>query len=144
MTLPPNIPARAFWSFTVYDNQTRSMLDTPQRYPRAGSQSWASEHCSEGCAPWYLRDKSCNPRSRGLSEHRVFFCGECCIPPMCKGGNTKGGWSPETLPDIVTMTATTFLSSKELSCPVCTLNQEKLPLREQKSHGSTRLLERGL
>lgn len=31
VTLPPNIPAAAFWSFTVYDNQTRSMLDTPQR-----------------------------------------------------------------------------------------------------------------
>ena len=41
-TLPPNIPAGAFWSFTVYDNQTRSMLDTPQRYPRAGSQSFPS------------------------------------------------------------------------------------------------------
>ena len=25
---------------TVYDNQTRSMLDTPQRYPRAGNQSY--------------------------------------------------------------------------------------------------------
>ena len=37
-TLPPNIPAARFWSFTVYDNQTRSMLDTPQRYPRAGSR----------------------------------------------------------------------------------------------------------
>jgi hypothetical protein len=41
-TLPPNIPAGKFWSFTVYDNQTRSMLDTPQRYPRAGSQSYPS------------------------------------------------------------------------------------------------------
>jgi hypothetical protein len=40
VTLPPNIPARAFWSFTLYDNQTRSMLDTPQRFPRAGSQSY--------------------------------------------------------------------------------------------------------
>jgi hypothetical protein len=28
--------------FTVYDNQTRSMLDTPQRYPRAGGQSYPS------------------------------------------------------------------------------------------------------
>ena len=35
VTLPPNIPAAKFWSFTVHDNQTRSMLDTPQRYPRA-------------------------------------------------------------------------------------------------------------
>jgi len=40
VTLPPNIPAAKFWSFTVYDNQTRSMLDTPQRYPRSGSQSY--------------------------------------------------------------------------------------------------------
>jgi hypothetical protein len=42
VTLPKGIPARAFWSFTVYDNQTRSMLDTPQRFPRAGSQSYPS------------------------------------------------------------------------------------------------------
>jgi hypothetical protein len=42
VTLPPNIPARAFWSFTLYDNQTRSMLDTPQRHPRAGSQTYPS------------------------------------------------------------------------------------------------------
>ena len=41
-TLPKGIPARAFWSFTVYDNQTRSMLQTPQRYPRAGSQTFPS------------------------------------------------------------------------------------------------------
>jgi len=40
VTLPKNIPARAFWSFTLYDNQSRSMLDTPQRYPRAGSQTY--------------------------------------------------------------------------------------------------------
>jgi hypothetical protein len=42
VTLPKGIPARAFWSFTLYDNQSRSMLDTPQRYPRAGSQSYPS------------------------------------------------------------------------------------------------------
>ena len=42
MTLPKGIPEANFWSFTLYDNQTRSMLDTPQRYPRAGSQSYPS------------------------------------------------------------------------------------------------------
>jgi hypothetical protein len=42
VTLPKNIPAAKFWSFTLYDNQTRSMLDTPQRFPRAGSQSCPS------------------------------------------------------------------------------------------------------
>jgi hypothetical protein len=40
VTLPPSIPAKNFWSFTVYDNQTRSMLETPQRFPRAGSQTY--------------------------------------------------------------------------------------------------------
>ena len=42
VTLPKDIPYANFWSFIVYDNQTRSMLDTPQRYPRAGSQSYPS------------------------------------------------------------------------------------------------------
>ena len=40
VTLPPDIPQARFWSLTLYDNQTRSMLVTPQRYPRAGSQSY--------------------------------------------------------------------------------------------------------
>ena len=40
VTLPANIPAGKFWSFTLYDNQTRSMLQTPQRFPRAGSQTY--------------------------------------------------------------------------------------------------------
>ncbi len=42
VTLPPNPPEARFWSFTLYDNQTRSMLVTPQRFPRAGSQSFPS------------------------------------------------------------------------------------------------------
>ena len=42
LRLPKDIPAARFWSLTVYDNQTRSMLQTPQRYPRAGSQSYPS------------------------------------------------------------------------------------------------------
>jgi hypothetical protein len=40
--LPKPIPAANFWSLTLYDNQTRSMLQTPQRYPRAGSQTYPS------------------------------------------------------------------------------------------------------
>jgi hypothetical protein len=42
LTLPPNVPQERFWSTTVYDNQTRSMIQTDQRYPRAGSQSFPS------------------------------------------------------------------------------------------------------
>ena len=40
ITLPPEIPAARFWSLTVYDTQTRSMLQTPQRFPRVGSQAY--------------------------------------------------------------------------------------------------------
>jgi hypothetical protein len=57
VTLPRSIPARAFWSFTVYDNQTRSMLQTPQRYPRAGSQSYpspAAEPSADGSTTIYF------------------------------------------------------------------------------------------
>jgi hypothetical protein len=59
-TLPKGIPARAFWSFTVYDNQTRSMLDTPQRFPRAGSQSYpspAAESSADGSTTIYFAPK---------------------------------------------------------------------------------------
>ena len=48
VTLPKGIPQAKFWSFTLYDNQTRSMLDTPQRYPRAGSQSYPSPAAEAG------------------------------------------------------------------------------------------------
>ncbi|HMH13632.1 MAG TPA: DUF1214 domain-containing protein [Edaphobacter sp.] len=37
--LPPHIPAKAFWSFVVYDNQSRSMLQTDQQFPSIGSQN---------------------------------------------------------------------------------------------------------
>jgi hypothetical protein len=40
--LPKDIPAARFWSLNVYDNQTRSLLQTPQLYPRAGSQEYPS------------------------------------------------------------------------------------------------------
>lgn len=57
VTLPKGIPARAFWSFTVYDNQTRSMLQTPQHFPRAGSQSYpspAAEASADGSTTVYF------------------------------------------------------------------------------------------
>ncbi|WP_119268702.1 DUF1254 domain-containing protein [Taklimakanibacter deserti] len=57
VTLPKDVPAAAFWSFTLYDNQTRSMLQTPQKYPRAGSQSYpspAAEAASDGSTTVYF------------------------------------------------------------------------------------------
>lgn len=55
--LPKDIPAARFWSFTLYDNQTRSMLQTPQLYPRAGSQEYptpAAETEADGSTVVYF------------------------------------------------------------------------------------------
>jgi len=61
VTLPKGIPAAAFWSFTLYENQTRSMLATPQKYPRAGSQSFpspAAEAAEDGSTTvWFAPEK---------------------------------------------------------------------------------------
>ncbi|MGE6784561.1 DUF1254 domain-containing protein [Ensifer adhaerens] len=68
VTLPRGIPAEAFWSFTLYDNQTRSMLQTPQKYPRAGSQSYpspAAEPAADGTTAVYFGPTQPNGVARG-------------------------------------------------------------------------------
>jgi len=40
VSLPKDVPAEKFCSLTVYDTQTRSLLQTEQRFPRAGSQDF--------------------------------------------------------------------------------------------------------
>lgn len=61
VTLPKGIPAAAFWSFTLYDTQTRSMLQTPQKYPRAGSQSYPTPAATEAedgsTTVWFAPEK---------------------------------------------------------------------------------------
>ncbi|MGI9366442.1 MAG: DUF1214 domain-containing protein, partial [Rhizobiaceae bacterium] len=37
VNVPKDVPAKDFWSFTLYDNQTRSMLQTDARFPAIGS-----------------------------------------------------------------------------------------------------------
>ncbi len=68
VTLPKDIPAEAFWSFTLYDNQTRSMLQTPQKYPRAGSQSYpspAAEAAADGSTTVYFSPTQPDGVARG-------------------------------------------------------------------------------
>ena len=46
--LPPNIPAKNFWSLVLYDIQTRSMLQTDEQFPSIGSANPIPRH------PWPL------------------------------------------------------------------------------------------
>ena len=68
VTLSKGIPEANFWSFTLYDNMTRSMLDTPQRFPRAGSQSFpspAAEASADGSTTIYFSPKQPDGVKRG-------------------------------------------------------------------------------
>lgn len=37
--IPANVPVNDFWALTIYDSQTRSMLQTDQQFPTIGSQT---------------------------------------------------------------------------------------------------------
>jgi len=48
VTLPGPIPAKNFWSFVVYDNQTRSLLETQQKLAGLDSTDKSLEVASDG------------------------------------------------------------------------------------------------
>jgi hypothetical protein len=56
--LPPNIPAKQFWSVVLYDNQTRSMLQTDQQFPSISSQKKETQVNADGSVDLYFGPKS--------------------------------------------------------------------------------------
>jgi hypothetical protein len=52
--IPPNPPAKNFWALTLYDNQTRSMLQTGQRFPTVGSQTKGIRKNTDGSYDIYF------------------------------------------------------------------------------------------
>lgn len=54
LTLPPNVPARDFWSVVLYDSQTRAMLQTDQQFPSLNSQSGHVKVNSDGSTDIYF------------------------------------------------------------------------------------------
>lgn len=56
--LPPNPPARDFWALTMYDNQTRSQLQTSQPFPTIGSQTKGLKKNKDGSYDIYFGPKA--------------------------------------------------------------------------------------
>ncbi|MCB1714769.1 MAG: DUF1254 domain-containing protein [Candidatus Competibacteraceae bacterium] len=52
--LPPNVPAKDFWSFTLYDNQTRAMLQTDQQFPGIDNNQAGLQQNSDGSYDIYF------------------------------------------------------------------------------------------
>jgi hypothetical protein len=63
LTLPPNIPAKQFWSFVLYDPQTRSELQTDERFPSISSQNTDVKKNTDGSYDIYFGPKA--PAGKG-------------------------------------------------------------------------------
>jgi hypothetical protein len=57
INLPPNVPAKDFWSFTLYDNQTRAMLQTDQRLPGLDNNKEGLKQNADGSFDIYFSPK---------------------------------------------------------------------------------------
>ncbi|NIV28044.1 MAG: DUF1214 domain-containing protein, partial [Anaerolineae bacterium] len=58
LRLPPNVPVNNFWAVTLYDSQTRSMLQTSQPFPTIGSQSDGFKQDKDGSSDVYFGPKA--------------------------------------------------------------------------------------
>ncbi|SBO43679.1 DUF1254 domain-containing protein [Cyanobium sp. NIES-981] len=57
LRLPPNVPAKNFWSVIVYNAQTRSMQQTNQQFPSVSSQNTDLQTNADGSVDVYFGPK---------------------------------------------------------------------------------------
>lgn len=58
INVPEDIPTKDFWSFTLYENQTRSQLQTDQRFPGIDSNKEGLKQNADGSSDIYFGPKA--------------------------------------------------------------------------------------
>ena len=58
LNIPANPPVKSFWAVTIYDSQTRSMLQTDQQFPTLGSQTGGIKKNDDGSVDVYFAPKA--------------------------------------------------------------------------------------
>jgi hypothetical protein len=66
--LPPNVPVKNFWAVTIYDTQTRSMLQTSQPFPTIGSQTKGFVKNKDGSYDIYFAPKAPKEKEKNWLE----------------------------------------------------------------------------
>ncbi len=56
--LPPDVPVKDFWAVTLYDTQTRSQLQTSQRFPTVGSLTEGMQKNEDGSYDLFFGPKA--------------------------------------------------------------------------------------
>ena len=67
--MPAPVPAARFWSFTVYDNQTRSLLETDQLTAGLDSTMPGHEEEADGSATIYFGAEGTRGPGRQLGSN---------------------------------------------------------------------------
>jgi hypothetical protein len=57
LRVPANVPVKDFWSVVLYDTQTRSMLQTDQRFPSLSSERGLQKN-ADGSVDLYFAPKA--------------------------------------------------------------------------------------
>ena len=92
--LPPNVPAKDFWSFTLYDNQTRAMLQTDQQFP-GSMPAWTRASSRTPTVRTTSTSAPSRRQVRKATGSRPFpaRAGTCCSASTarCSPGSTRPG-----------------------------------------------------
>jgi hypothetical protein len=93
--LLPNIPVKDFWSAIVYDNQTRSMLQTDQPFPQVSSQDKGLVVNADGSVDVYFGPKAPAGKENNWIQTIPAKAGTCSSGSTARssrGSTRPGDW----------------------------------------------------